>query len=342
MQKKKLVVVTGGAGYLGSVMVPLLLQEGYRVRVVDRFFFGQEPLAYIAGDIERVEADTRWCPEEVFEGAFAVVDLAALSNDPAGELDPERTLDINYRARVRTAALAKRLGAERYVLASTCSVYGFQNNIVDETVTPSPITTYAQSSLKAEGEVLLQSDEKFAVTILRQGTLYGPSPRMRFDVVVNVMTLSLHRGGSIEVRGGEQWRPLLHVADSAAAFVRVLGTPAPLISGEIFNLGATEHNFKVIDIAKQVRAGTNIDGRIVHDKTALDTRSYRVSFEKIRRALGFAPKYNPQGGAQQVSEALQRKSIADDIKTRTIDWYKQLSEERPRILDEVHHHARWH
>lgn len=334
-QKLRRVCVTGGGGYLGSVLVPLLLDAGYQVRVVDRFFFGRETLSSVEGRCEFVEADTRWCPEEVFANTYAVIDLAALSNDPAGELDPERTLDINFRARVRTATLSKKMGVERYILASSCSVYGFQDGMVDESAVPAPITTYAESSLRAEGGALALADDSFVVTALRQGTLYGLSPRMRFDLVVNIMTLSLYKDKIITVRGGEQWRPLLHVADSAAAFLRVLEAPKNVVGGEIFNVGMTEHNFKVADIAKQVLAAGESYGDIVSDKTSIDTRSYRVSSDKIHTVLGFVSRQTPQDGATEILNALRAGVVQDNIKTRTVDWYKQLLAKDPTVLDRV-------
>lgn len=334
MPEQKLIVVTGGAGFLGSVMVPMLLEKGYRVRVVDRFFFGAETLRSASGNIELIEADTRWCPEDIFAGAYAVIDLAALSNDPSGELDPARTQDINFKARVRTATLAKKMGAKRYILASSCSVYGFQDSVADESAVPAPITTYAQSSLNAERGALPLSDDTFAVTALRQGTLYGLSPRMRFDLVVNVMALNLHNDGIITVRGGQQWRPLVHVADSARAFILILEAPHEMVAGEVFNVGGTEHNYVVSDIAEQVRAVAG-SGDIVADKTAVDTRSYRVSFEKIKDALGFVPSMKPGDGAREVIGALSDGIVTHDVKTRTIDWYKKLSADDANVLDRV-------
>lgn len=334
MQEKKTVVVTGGAGYLGSVLVPMLVARGYHVRVIDRFFFGVETLGEASPFIERIQADTRWYPPELLNGAYAVIDLAALSNDPAGELDRARTMDINCHARVRTAMLAKERGVKRYILASSCSVYGFNDDIADETTQPNPITTYAEASMLAERGVLPLNSNEFTVTVLRQGTLYGISPRMRFDLVVNVMALSSFRDGIITVRGGEQWRPLVHVADSADAFVQILESPTSMVGGEIFNLGGTEHNFTVLEIAEHVRSAAQKQGDIIHDKTAIDTRSYRVSFDKIAEKLGFKPHRTPQDGAREVTEALQR-GLPADLKTRTIDWYKKLLAEDANVLDDV-------
>jgi nucleoside-diphosphate-sugar epimerase len=334
MPLKKMIVVTGGAGYLGSVLIPILVARGYYVRVIDRFFFGRETLSDVDPTrIECIEADTRWYPAELLDGAYAIIDLAALSNDPAGELDRTRTMDINFHARVRTATLAKQLGVKRYILASSCSVYGFNDNMVDETSETNPITTYAEASLLAEQGVLPLNTDDFTVTALRQGTLYGLSPRMRFDLVVNMMTQSLFRDGIITVRGGQQWRPLVHVADSAQVFADVLEADTDTIGGHVFNVGATEHNFTVEHIAELVHAGASMHGTIVHEKTAVDTRSYRVSCDLLKRTLHFAPRHTPESAAREIAQALRSGAFPDMSRTRTIDWYKSLLVRDPEILD---------
>lgn len=328
----KKVVVLGGAGYLGSVLVPLLIEAGYAVSVIDRFFFGRESLTAVAGNCELIEADTRWCAENIFDGAYAVLDLAALSNDPTSELDPERTYDINFHARVRNATLAKAHGVERYILASSCSVYGFQEGLVDETATPAPITTYAKSSLLAEEGILALADGIFSPTALRQGTLYGLSPRMRFDIVVNAMTLALYTDGAVTVRGGEQWRPLVHVRDSANAFLHAVQSPIDSTSGAIFNVGKTNQNFKVSEVAENIISALGI-GTIVMDTTTVDTRSYRVSSDRIRDVLGFVTQYTPQDGALEIYKALKGGFLTDSPQTKTIDWYKQLLAKDPDLLN---------
>ncbi|MCX6781445.1 MAG: SDR family oxidoreductase [Candidatus Magasanikbacteria bacterium] len=328
------VLVTGGGGYLGSILVPLLLDAGYRVKVIDRFFFGIETLQNV--DLERCEliiADTRWYPKELLADVYAVIDLAALSNDPSGELDQQRTLDINFHARVRTATIAKEMGVKRYILASSCSVYGFQDGIVDEAAQPAPITTYAQASLYAEQGVLALGSKDFSVTVLRQGTLYGLSPRMRFDLVVNTMSLTLFKEKIINIRGGGQWRPLVHVSDSARAFLKVLEAPVEIVSGQIFNVGSTSHNFQIIEIANYILKGSDLGGRILHEKTAVDTRSYRVSCEKISKQLNFVPQFTPEDGAREVLKALTDGTISNTPETSTIDWYKYLISQDPTILD---------
>lgn len=346
MDNSKIILVTGGGGFLGAVLVPMLLQRGYRVRVLDRFFFGKDALENVSRDpgCVIIEDDVRWYDKKVFQGIYAVLDLAALANDLAGELDPERTMHINFRARVRTAALAKDAGVERYILASSCSVYGFQNELLDETAPVSPITTYAKACVLAENGTLALDGDNFFVTALRQGTLYGLSPRMRFDLVINTMTLSLFKDGFLTVRGGTQWRPLVHVIDSARAFVAVLEADSDNIGGQIFNVGSRDHNFRIQDLADKVVYSCG-KGHTVQDKSELDTRSYRVNCDKILRTLNFSLTKNPEDGAKEIFEALKTKKIIDYPQTRTVDWYKKLLADDPTILDrefigDTHKYAR--
>lgn len=341
--EKRMVVVTGGAGYLGSILVPLLVREGYQVRVLDRFFFGREYLAEIGEACQLIEADTRWYPAKLLDDAYAVIDLAALSNDVTGEMRRERTLDINFQARARTAQLAKQRSVPRYVLSSSCSVYGFNDEIVTEDSKPSPLTTYAEANFLAEGAVLPHSDEHFSVTVLRLGTLYGASPRMRFDLVVNAMARSLFDSGSIVVQGGgAQWRPLVHAYDAARAFVRVLQTPVDVVQGQVFNVGHTDHNFQISDIAQRVLRGSGHHGSVVVEKEAADARSYRVSCEKIARVLGFTSEHTPEHGAREIITALRTGTIPTGPHTNTIGWYKSLMAEDPDILDREHVHKELH
>src|SRR5258708_1039579 len=181
----------------------------------------------------------------MLKDVHAVLDLASISNDPAGDLDPKRTMHINAEARARTAMLAKEMGAKRYILASSCSVYGRNSGTVDETSPTEPLTTYAKASLPAEKKSLPLADKNFSVTALRQGTLFGLSPRMRFDLVVNTMTLAFHRSKNISVTGGVQWRPLVHVRDSARAFITVLEADPRIASGQVFNVGSTKQNYQI-------------------------------------------------------------------------------------------------
>ena len=219
--KSKKILVTGGAGYIGSVLVTLLLERGYEVTCLDRLFFGKEPLKDVIDDknFKLIKDDLRWFDPAILRNIDTVMDLAALSNDPSGELDPEKTMAINHKGRVRVATLSKKHNIQRYILASSCSVYGFQDEVLDERSSTNPLTTYANANLQAEAGVLPMADDNFTVVVLRQATVYGLSPRMRFDLVINAMTKSSITNKKISVfGGGKQWRPLVHVEDVADAF----------------------------------------------------------------------------------------------------------------------------
>ncbi|MGC8598101.1 MAG: NAD-dependent epimerase/dehydratase family protein, partial [Thermocladium sp.] len=181
------VLVTGCGGYIGTLLTPYLLKKGFAVRCIDRLFFGKDLLSHVINEsgFEPIEADTRSIGKDLLNGVDAVIDLAALSNDPAGELNPEWTMNINYRARARLAKLASELGVSRYILASSCSVYGRQTKTADETTEPNPLTTYAKANLLAEKDALPLAKDNFAVAALRFATVYGPSIRMRLDLVIN-------------------------------------------------------------------------------------------------------------------------------------------------------------
>ena len=332
---KKVILVTGGGGYLGSVMVPILLEMGYAVKVIDRFFWGKEVLApgTANSNLTLIGDDVRTYPKRHLQGVDVVIDLAALSNDPIAELDPRRTFEINCDARIRTASLAKDAGVQRYVMASSCSVYGFQDGILNETSRPSPVTTYARAALVAEEGVLPFSSKAFSVTALRQGTLYGLSPRMRFDLVLNTMVLSFFREKLITVQGGEQWRPLVHVADSAAAFICIAEAALENVSGQIFNVGSSEQNFQIKDLAKRIASVLDESSRVVVQEVQTDFRSYRVAFEKITKATQWRAKKTPEDGAREVYAALKSGRISATPQTKTIDWYRHLLSQDPGLLD---------
>ena len=319
------VLVTGGAGYIGSVLVGMLLDEGYDVVVLDRFFFGPT-LGHLEAHpgLRLVRADVRWTAPEIFGGVDAVLDLAALSNAPAGELDPEKTLDINYRGRGRVARLAKENGVSRYVLASSCSVYGFQDGMLDEDSSTNPLTTYARANLQAERAVLPLADPGFTVVVLRQATVYGLSPRMRFDLAINGMTLGLFKNGTIPVlRNGEQWRPMVHVRDTSRAFVKVLESDPAMSNGQIFNVGSDDQNLQILPLASQVAEAVSRTFHFAWYGTP-DDRSYRVSFQKITSTLGYRTELTPSDAARDIYDALSSEAVTDGAKTRTVDWYREL------------------
>ena len=328
------VLVTGGAGYIGSVLCRLLLEKGYKVTCLDRFFFGMETINDVVDKISVVKDDIRWFEPEVLDGVDAVFDLASLSNDPSGELDPKKTLDINYRGRVRVAQLSKKRNVKRYVLASTCSVYGFQENVLTEESQLNPLTTYAKANVLAEREILPLADKSYTVTVLRQATVYGLSPRMRFDLAVNGMVLGFFKNGKIPImRDGRQWRPFVHVKDTSNAFIKVLEAEQETVNGQIFNIGSDEQNFQIFDLAKLIADAINLPFNFEWYGSP-DNRSYRVCFKKARETLDFNPKYTPKEGAREVFEALREGKVSgDDPRTITVKWYKHLLEMHKFIKD---------
>ncbi|QJA05889.1 SDR family oxidoreductase [Thermosulfurimonas marina] len=319
------VLVTGAGGYIGSVLVPMLLEKGYNVLALDRFFFGRDRLPPESENLRILEEDIRFFEKEILKDVYAVIDLAALSNDPSGELDPVKTWSINYLGRFRVATLAKLMGVKRYILPSSCSVYGFQDEVVDETSPTNPLTTYAKANLKAERDILNLADDKFTVVILRQATVYGLSPRMRFDLAINGMVRGFFKNGRIPIlRDGTQWRPFVHVKDTSRAMLLALESPKEKVNREVFNVGSDEQNYQIFDLAKRVAQAIGIP--FEYEWYGLpDHRSYRVSFKKIREVLGFKPDYNAERGAVEIWEALKSGSLdPDDPTTITVEWYKKL------------------
>jgi nucleoside-diphosphate-sugar epimerase len=320
------ILVSGGGGYIGNTLVPHLLAEGHAVTVLDRFFFGKGRLADAAPSdrLALVRDDIRWFDGKLLKGFDAVVDMAALSNDPSGELDPWKTIEINYLGRSRVARLAREAGVGRYLLISSCSIYGFQPGLLTEESAPNPLTTYARANLMAERDNLPLAGKDFASSVIRFATVYGLSGRMRFDLAVNGMVLGAFKGGKIPVmKDGTQWRPFVHVKDAAAGIVAVLSAEISLVSGQIFNVGSDQQNFQIRDLAEVVASSLSRRPTIEWYGTP-DTRSYRVSFEKARRALGYATSWTPADAAKEIESALISGEVDDSIKTKTVEWYKHL------------------
>ncbi len=329
------VLVTGGAGYIGSTLVRMLLERGYKVRVLDRFFFGKDSLEKIEDQIEIVKDDVRWFDPSLLNGVDVVIDMAALSNDPSGELDPEKTLEINYRGRVRVAKLAKKHGVKKYILASSCSVYGFQDGILNENSKVNPLTTYAKANILWEKDTLPLADKNFCVTVLRQATVYGLSYRMRFDLAINGMVLGFFKNGRIPImRDGTQWRPFVHVKDTSKAFIKVIEAEDELVNKQIFNVGSNDQNFQIFPLAKLIAESIGLEFRYDWYGSP-DKRSYRVSFDKIERVLKFKPDFTPREGAREIFEALKDGRLdPNDLRTITVKWYKHLIE-TSKFLKEV-------
>lgn len=329
------VMVTGGGGYIGSVLVRSLLDHGFDVTVLDRLFFGQQSLEELGNRVKIIRGDVRYCDPDTLRGINAVFDLASLSNDHAGELDPNKTLEINFEGRVRIARLAKKRHVSRYVLASTCSVYGANEDVSTETSVLNPLTTYAKANTLAEQEILHTTGSGFCRTALRQATAYGLSKRMRFDLAVNGMVLAYHKRGKILImRDGTQWRPFVHVKDISKAFLIVLDAEKSLVDGEVFNVGSNEQNFQIKGLAQTVADAMGVPFEYEWYGSH-DARNYRVSFDKIRKTLDFRPEHTPRDGAQKIQAALKSGELdGDDPRCITVEWYKKLLS-TPELAKEI-------
>jgi len=330
------ILLTGGAGYIGNVMARHLLDRGFNVVVLDRLFFGVEPVKDLLSEkgYTLIHDDVRWFDPSILNNIDVVVDMAAIANDPAGELNPEFTMDINYRGRVRVANLAKKHRVRRYIYFSTCSVYGYQEGIVDEKSGLNPLTTYAKASAIGEKEILPLASKDFIVTIVRPATVYGYSPRLRLDLVVNTMTFTLFTEGRVKVFGGTQYRPLVHVRDVARAVEAIIDAEPEKVNSEIFNLGSDEQNFRILDLAREICKVLGRDpGECIELRPQdVDIRSYRVSFAKIRTKLGFIPKYTIADGVREVWKALDEGRVKPSTKNWTVRRYREILERFPDIL----------
>jgi nucleoside-diphosphate-sugar epimerase len=323
------ILVTGGAGYLGSVLLPKLLARGHRVRVLDLGYFGLGHLRGLRPAVEIVREDLRSVVEdlaglrECLAGCDCVIHLAAISNDPSAELNPELTEEVNFRATAALAEASRRAGA-RFVFSSSCSVYGGASDEIDEDGPVAPLTTYAVSKVRAEEVLRDLARPGWSPVILRNGTLFGFSPRMRFDLVVNIFSLYSALHNKIKVFGdGAQWRPFLHVADCARAFVHFAEKPET----EHFCYNVARENLRVADVARLFQR-INPALSVVHvGGMDEDARDYRVSTRRMV-AEGFHTRIGVEMGAEEMVEAIVSGAIPDpeSIFYRNAKWLRELAQ----------------
>lgn len=309
------VLVTGHRGFIGTVMVPILLEEGFDVTGLDTDLYryctyGDEPL-----EVPSINKDVRAIEKEDLRGFDAIVHLAALSNDPLGNINPDLTYDINYKASVRIAEMAREVGVKRFLFASSCSMYGKAGeDVLDETADFNPVTAYAKSKVYVERDVAQLATDDFSPVFLRNATAYGVSPRLRFDLVINNLVAWAHTTGKILMKSdGTPWRPLVHIEDITQAVVCALKADQSVIHNLAVNVGSNEENYQMRDLAYYVKdTVANCEIEYAED-AGPDTRSYRVNFDKIHRVFPqFKTKWTARMGVEQCYESYLRHGLNKD------------------------------
>lgn len=328
------VLVTGHKGYIGAVLVPLLQEAGHEVVGLDSFLFADCTFGPDHTPVPSLRKDIRDVVASDLEGFDAVVHLAGISNDPLGDLSPSCTVDINHKASVRLARLAKHAGVARFLFASSCSTYGAAgDDLLDETAGFNPVTTYGVSKVLVEQEVTQLADANFSPTYLRPATAYGVSCRLRADLVLNNLVAWAFTTGRILLKSdGSPWRPLVHIEDISRAFLSVLEAPREAVHNQAFNVGATQENYRVRDVAEIVKQAVPQCRIEYADGAGPDKRCYRVDCDKIAKLLpGFRPRWNVRLGAQELVEAYERFGLTfadfQGAKYMRIETVKQLQRE---------------
>ena len=330
------ILLVGGAGYVGSVLAEELLERGYAVKILDRLYYGDNGLREIRDRIELIMGDMRVMDPGALQDVDAVVNLGGLSNDPTAEYNPKANYEMNTIAAVQLAEMCQKMGVRRYVLASSCSIYdrgvGNDHNdfLQDETTPVDPRAAYSGSKRAAEKELLKMAGSDFCPVILRKGTIYGFSHRMRYDLVVNTFVKGALSQGYITLHyGGEMWRPLVDVRDAARAYIAVLRADESVVNGEIFNVSF--QNMRISELALRVREALRdigVDIEIRSDYGYRGVRSYRVSAQKLQRTLNFRPKVSIEESVKNMVQQIRRYGYDDfdNPKYYNIRWMRLLEE----------------
>jgi nucleoside-diphosphate-sugar epimerase len=311
------VLVIGGAGYIGSALARKLLDNGFEVRVLDNAVYGTQGIeglldndqfTFIEGDMRSIETIM-----DALNGVDAVVHLGALVGDPASDIDSQKTLEMNYHATHTIASICKYHQINRFIFASTCSVYGQSyspETLLTEDDSLNPVSLYAKTKIESEQALLDLADENFSPTIFRMATIYGLSERMRFDLVVNILSAKAHFENVVPIFGGEQYRPNVHVRDAAQAYVDCLQAPIEDVGGEVFNVGSNEQNYQIKEVGHQV-AKAFPEAEIDWHRDKEDDRSYQVDFTKIQDVLDYEVEETILSGAREIREAFEAGRFHD-------------------------------
>jgi nucleoside-diphosphate-sugar epimerase len=329
------ILVTGGGGYIGVVLAEELLNKGYAVKILDTFYWGFRPIKHLKDKIEIIQADIRDVEKEVLKDVSAVIHQAGLSNDPMAEFNPKANFEINTEATKKFAKLCKENGIKRFTFASSASIYDrgllAEDFLQDEETKVIPKAAYSVSKYKAERELLKLADSSFCPVIFRQGTVYGFSPRMRYDLVVNTMLKNALLFNKLDVFcGGEQWRPLVDVGDVAQAHIIAIEAPKDKVCGQIFNL--IYKNYRILELAhwirKALRETKGLNPEIEVDYSARKDRSYRISGEKIKKVLGWEPKVSVEESVKDMIKKIEEYGYTDFMHPRyyNIEWMELLNE----------------
>ena len=337
-----MVLVVGGAGYVGSMLVRELLNKGYAVRIFDKFYYGEKGIEDVKDRIEVIQGDMRSMDVSVFQEIDAVINVGGLSNDPTAEYNPRANHEMNVVATETLAKLFRKRGVKRFIFASSCSIYdmGFagEDVVQDEEAKVNPKAVYSKSKYDAERILLKMVDKDFCPVILRKGTIFGFSYRMRYDLVVNTFVKDALTKGKITIfRGGEMWRPLIDISDVVRAYISCLEAPEDKVKGQIFNV--SHNNYRISELAYRVREALReigVKADIEVDYTPQNVRSYRVSTRKIESVLDFHTTCEVEDSTKDMVKMINRYAYTDFLNPRyyNIQWMTLL-EETEEILKKL-------